>query len=158
MAVKTSKTKPRTTHPTKTAPPIDTTPQIDHENYPKEGLPSWLLSGLISVIFVGIGGSKILFPELMGPLFEHWGYSTQFLPFVGWVEVIGGSLFLIPRTAVYGTLILSGTMLGAILTHLNNNEYAMAAMPAVLFLAIMTIGYQHCKRIIQDDPWFEKYI
>ena len=42
------------------------------------------------------------------------GYPTWFLYVTGVIEVVGAILLLIPKTAVFGVLLLGATMIGII--------------------------------------------
>ena len=54
----------------------------------------------------------------MGEMFDAIGLGQWFRYVTGSVEVLGAVLLLIPRTSGLGALLLVGTMLGAIATHL----------------------------------------
>lgn len=51
-----------------------------------------------------------------GAWFEQWGYPHWFLVAVAVVEICGGVLLFIPRTAFYSACVLTAVMLGAIAT------------------------------------------
>ncbi len=50
--------------------------------------------------------------------FERWGYPMWFMVFIGVLETLGGAAILIPKTRVYGGLVLAVVMLGALTTRL----------------------------------------
>jgi hypothetical protein len=72
--------------------------------------------------------------------FAVWGYSQVFLYFVGSIELIIAVAVFAKPTRVYGILGLIVIMLGALYTHLTNDQpdeiYAAIFM---LFLAISTL-------------------
>ena len=81
----------------------------------RNALGDWILRGGIALVFVLFGMEK--FPS--GPesswvkMFEQIGFGQWFRYFTGIVEVLGGVLVLIPRTATAGLALLACTMAGA---------------------------------------------
>ena len=65
----------------------------------------------------------------------------------GVVEVGGGLLVLIPRTALAGLLLLAATMAGAVLAHLLAlHDGGFAAVPAVVGAILAAMAYQRWNR------------
>jgi putative oxidoreductase len=84
---------------------------------PRNALGDWALRGAIGVAFVFIGWEK--FPngtEWVG-LFQQIGLGQWFRFFTGAVEILGGVLVLVPRTATAGLALLASIMAAAALTH-----------------------------------------
>jgi putative oxidoreductase len=78
----------------------------------------WVVQGLLALAFVGAASGKLLGkPEMVG-LYEVIGVGQWFRYVTGIVELAGATLILIPKTRVIGAGLLTGTMLGAIATHL----------------------------------------
>jgi hypothetical protein len=78
-----------------------------------------VLSGLGVVFMVLDGGAKVL--DLIPPEVKaanSLGWSDHTLPTVGAIALFCTALYLIPRTAVLGAILLTGYFGGAIASHL----------------------------------------
>ena len=104
-------------------------------------IATWILSGLIALVMIMAGGSKLSGAEEQVKGFAAMGYPTWFLYLTGVIEVVGGILLLIPRTAVFGVLLLGATMVGAVLSVLKMGDVAHAPIPLVFLLVIALIGW-----------------
>jgi putative oxidoreductase len=69
-------------------------------------------------MFLMAGFSKLSGNPQMVEMFDAIGLGQWFRYVTGSVEVLGAVILLIPRTSGLGALLLVGTMLGAIATHL----------------------------------------
>ena len=78
----------------------------------------WILQIAAAGMFLMAGFSKLSGDPQMVELFDAIGLGQWFRYVTGSVEVLGAVLLLIPRTSGLGALLLVGTMLGAIATHL----------------------------------------
>jgi uncharacterized membrane protein YphA (DoxX/SURF4 family) len=79
----------------------------------------WILSGLIAGLMLGPSAmGKFLDYPGKAEQFEKLGFTTGLMTKIGVVEVIVAIVFLIPRTAVIGAILIAGYMGGAIVTHL----------------------------------------
>jgi hypothetical protein len=65
--------------------------------------------------------AKLAHLQPVAEKFEKWGL-LQWLMVIGVGEVLSAALFLFPRTAVLGTLLLSGYLGGAIMVHMSHGE------------------------------------
>ena len=72
---------------------------------------------LLSIAFLGAGGSKLAGVEMMVMTFDQIGWGQGFRYLTGAIEVIGVVLLWLPRRQVIGAAVLGGTMVGAVLTH-----------------------------------------
>jgi len=83
----------------------------------RSALVDWILRGAIAVAFALFGVEK--FPSAPDSpwvrLFQQIGAGQWFRYFAGVVEVVGGVLVLIPRTATAGLALLACTMASAVL-------------------------------------------
>jgi uncharacterized membrane protein YphA (DoxX/SURF4 family) len=80
----------------------------------------WVASVLLGVGFMILGSAKFS-PPWPG-MFANWGYPAWFTYPVGLVEVAGGALLLIPKTALPAALGLGLVMIGATATHVVHGE------------------------------------
>lgn len=95
---------------------------------------TWVLSGLLALLFLMAGGSKLAGAEQHVKGFAHWGYPDWFRLVVGSVEVVSAVLLLVPRAAFFGAAGLAAVMAGATYTHLfrATGEGGMAAFTLLL--------------------------
>jgi hypothetical protein len=85
----------------------------------KMKIAGWALSALIALFLIGASGVPKFIDwegkeEMMGKL----GWDTGLILKIGVVEVAIAILFLIPRTAFLGTVLLTAYLGGAVATHL----------------------------------------
>ncbi|MEO5731475.1 MAG: DoxX family protein [Byssovorax sp.] len=116
---------------------------MSNVNEPSKGkvIATWVLSGLIALAMIGAGGSKLTGSEEQIKNFAMLGYPAWFLYVTGIIEVVGGILLLIPRTAVFGVLLLGATMVGAVVSLLRIGDVAHAPFPLMFLLVIALIGW-----------------
>jgi DoxX-like protein len=81
-------------------------------------IAGWIVSGLVAA-FLGFSASG-KFRDFPGKteMFDHLGYLNDTMRFIGIIEVLVVILFLIPRTAFLGAILLTGYLGGATTTHL----------------------------------------
>ena len=95
----------------------------------------WVISGLLGAALVMSAGMKFFPPEEMVKQMKD-------SPLLGWILIIGigelvsAILFLIPRTAVPGTLLLSSYFGGAIVAHMMQRESIL--VPSIFLILIWT--------------------
>src|SRR5437763_3826504 len=77
----------------------------------------WILQIAAAGMFLMAGFSKLSGNAQMVGLFDAIGLGQWFRYVTGSVEVVGAVLLLIPRLSGLGALLLVGTMLGAVATH-----------------------------------------
>lgn len=81
-------------------------------------IAGWILSGLLAAMLIGASASgKFLEWEGKAEMFEKLGWTESRMFYVGIVEVAVTVLFLIPRTAVLGSLLLTAYLGGAVAAH-----------------------------------------
>lgn len=108
-----------------------------------------LLSTILQVI-LGLGFFMFGFMKFgskqMVEGFKHYGYSGWFRVFTGLVEVISAALVIAgiwnETLAVWGGLLIIGTMLGAIFTHIKikDNVKNMMMPIILLILGLVVLG------------------
>jgi len=86
-------------------------------NCKKRKIASYILSGLVTLIFVATGAMKFTGGEQNVKMAELVGGQTT-LFILGGLQLLFALLFWIPRTAVVGFLLMACYMAGAIATHL----------------------------------------
>ena len=96
-------------------------------------ITGWVLSGLLSLMMVGSAVAKLVAAKPVVEMFEKFGLS-DWLMIIGIGEAVSTILFLVPRTAVLGTLLMSAYLGGAIVTHMQHAESFV--VPAVLLVVL----------------------
>lgn len=102
----------------------------------------WISAGIAAAYFFLFGFSKIIGTEESVSNFEFMKLSPYML-FIGIAEVVGATLLLIPRTSVYGALILSSVMSGAVAIHLS--VLGGVGLITPIFLGVISWA-SHCLR------------
>jgi hypothetical protein len=92
----------------------------------------WILGILPSLLLLLSGTMKLTKSEGVMQMFEHLGYPEQLVLVLGVVEVGCTLVYLIPRTAVLGAILLTGYLGGAVATH--------ARLLEVQFLVPLVLG------------------
>ena len=98
----------------------------------------WILSVLPGLMLLMSGVMKFVQPEGVPEGFAHLGWDMSLAVPLGIVEIACVVIYLIPRTAVLGAVLLTGYLGGAIATHVRLHELfvTQAALGVVLWLAL----------------------
>ncbi len=99
---------------------------------------TWILSGLLALVFIGAGITKLLGVEMQIKNLQSWGYPLWFRFPIGITEVALAVALLIPKyrgLAIYGIFVWT---IVAVITHLQAGQAGMIGAP-VLFGAIAVI-------------------
>ena len=89
----------------------------------KKALVGWILSGVIAALLIfPSAGSKFTEWEGKAEAFGQLGWTADVMFKVGIVEVAAAVLFLIPRTALFGAILLSAYLGGAVASHVRIND------------------------------------
>ncbi len=84
----------------------------------KTKIAGWILSVLLSAFLIlGSASGKFVDWEGRAEAFDHIGYTEDVVFKIGFVEVVIAILFLVPRTAFVGAILLSAYLGGATATH-----------------------------------------
>lgn len=105
----------------------------------KSKIAGWALSGLLAVFLIGASASgKFVEWEGKSEMFQKMGFSEALMMKIGVLEVVVSLLFLIPRTAFIGAILLTGYLGGATVTHLRLGEpfYIPVIIGVVVWLAL----------------------
>jgi uncharacterized membrane protein YphA (DoxX/SURF4 family) len=107
----------------------------------------WILSGLLAVMFIGVGSMKVFVPKEKVQENPRMAWVNDFsqmqLRIIGVLEMLGGIGLVLPKLTnilpfltplAAGGLIL--TMVGAMITHLRRKEYPQIGANAVLFVLL----------------------
>ncbi len=102
----------------------------------------WILCGLLALLYLFAGGTKLGGGEMHLQSFAHWRYPVWFMYVVGTWEVLGAIFLLMPRTSTFAAVFLAITMIGAVYTTaIRVNELTTAIAPAVLAVLLAAAAY-----------------
>lgn len=93
----------------------------------------WILSALLVALFLFSAVMKFADPSKFDPKLLDW----RIIIAIG--EIVSAILFLFPRTNLYGVLLLSSYMGGAIMVHMMNGLSIM--MPSVVLVLVWIVGF-----------------
>jgi ABC-type Na+ efflux pump permease subunit len=100
---------------------------------------NWVLAGVVGFIFIGSAASKFAGGVEALKMAENIGLNPSQYQIIAIVELLSIVLFIIPRTGVLGTLLLSAYMGGAIATHLEHAQSIAAPAGILAFVWIVTV-------------------
>lgn len=98
-------------------------------------ITAWVIAGLLTALyFYSSTGKLFLHPEQMGQIhLANW----RIIIAIG--EITSALLFLFPKTNIYGLLLLSSYMGGAIIIHMTGG--LSIVMPSVVLILIWIVGF-----------------
>lgn len=96
----------------------------------------WVFTVIIAFIFLGSASGKLMANADTQKMAASFGIDALTFTRIGILELVCIILFIIPRTGVLGTLLLSAYMGGAIATHLQHGLPIVApcVIEAMVFL------------------------
>ncbi len=95
-----------------------------------QNIIGWTLTVLVSLVLAASGVMKLIAGEETIKGAAAMGIPPGTLRLLGLVEIASMLLFILPRTAVLGTLLLAAYLGGAIATHVQNQQPIM--MPVII--------------------------
>jgi len=78
---------------------------------------SYIISAMPVLLMAFSGVLKLLKPPAVVQGFGHFGYPESLLVILGIVELSCALLYIIPKTSVLGTILVTGYLGGAVATH-----------------------------------------
>lgn len=98
---------------------------------PTSRIVGWALTALLAAfLLLGSASGKFLGSEAASEMFDHIGWSPATMYRVGFVEVAFVVLFLVPRTAFLGTILLTAYFGAATAAHIRVDD--VFAVPVVV--------------------------
>jgi hypothetical protein len=86
-------------------------------------ITGWVLTALVGLFLIGASGvPKFLDFPGKNEMMDKMGIPLSLLPAIGVLEIAVTVIYLIPRTAFLGAILLTGYLGGAIFTHLRIGE------------------------------------
>ena len=98
----------------------------------------WIAKIIISMLFLLASIGKLSKNELVIKMFHDWGYFDGFYFMIGLLEFILAILLLIPKTSLYAAVLLFILMIGALITHLNNDPFVEIIRP-IIFMSFLSL-------------------
>jgi uncharacterized membrane protein len=98
----------------------------------------WVISGLLTALFLFAGLPKLLTPEKM---LSQWPYARWFLTVVGTCETLGAIGLMIPRLAALAAAGLCGIMIGVFYTLVSHHMSKELPVPIVAFCLLLVVIY-----------------
>lgn len=109
----------------------------------------YLVSALPVLMLLFSAILKLVKPASVAEGFAHLGYDDSLALGLGLVELLSTLLYLIPRTSVLGSILLTGYLGGATATHLRIGEpFHMAVLLGVLLWGGLYLGDERLRQII----------
>lgn len=99
----------------------------------KRRLAAWILTGLLTAVFVMSGVMKLVQPKEVVEGFAKLGLS-EWRAIIAMGELVSAALFVLPKTHSLGVLLLSSYMGGAILAHMSHDESIVGASVILLLV------------------------
>ena len=96
----------------------------------------WIISGLLTALFLFAGLPKLLMP---GKMLPQWPYAPWFLTLIGVCETLGAIGLLIRRLAALAAAGLSVIMIGAVYTVVTHQQAKELPVPIVTFILLMLV-------------------
>ena len=115
----------------------------------------WILSGLAGLMLIASAIDKIISTKHAIGMASSFGISASQYMLLGIIEAISVVLFLYPRTAILGLLLLSSYLGGAIATHLQHGQEILfpSAFEAVVWIAAVIRFPELTQRILNKTLW-----
>ncbi|MCD1159583.1 DoxX family protein [Peribacillus frigoritolerans] len=98
---------------------------------------SWILQGLLALLFLMAGAQKTFGSKMHKEAFAKWGYPQWFRVVTGVVELAAAVLlaigFWVDGVAAFGAMILVAVGIGGVITHIRvKDTFKDTAMIAIL--------------------------
>ena len=110
---------------------------------PTSGTRIWIgriLSGIVSAFLLLDGGMKLFKPAFVVKATTELGYPESTIIGIGVVLVLSTVLYLVPRTAIFGAVLLSGYLGGAVATHVRVSAPLFNILFPVVFGCLVWVG------------------
>lgn len=99
-----------------------------------------IVSGLPALFLLVDGAMKLAKPTAVVEATTRLGYPESTIVPIGIVLIICTILYLIPRTAVLGAILLTGYLGGAVATHVRAGEPVFSIVFAIIFGVLLWLG------------------
>jgi hypothetical protein len=107
---------------------------MSHDMRSKQVLVGWALSTLAALSLLADAFTMLFAPEKLAQPMQETGFTPAQLPLIGAILVVGVLIYVTPRMALLGAIVLTGFLGGAICAHVRIGEILSA--PEVICLGI----------------------
>src|ERR1700692_3904361 len=117
-----------------------------HSNTQFEDVSKWMLwtgrvlSGLMALLFVFDGVGHLMKPAPVVEAFARLGYPLSASVGIGVLALICTALYVTPRTSVFGAILLTGYLGGAVSTHVRAGSTLFETIFPVILGVLMWAG------------------
>lgn len=111
-----------------------------------------ILSALVALFLLFDGVARIVgfAPYVEGTV--RYGFAADLAPWIGGVLVVSTALYVLPRTALIGAILLTGYLGGATATHVRAGEpWFFAVIFGVLAWAALVLGDPRVRTLVIDS-------
>jgi hypothetical protein len=104
----------------------------------KMKITGWVLSILAILLLLADGFAKLIKPEPVIQATLQLGYPESTITTIGILVIICAIIYAIPRSALFGAILLTGFLGGAIATHfrINNPLFSHTLFPVYVLLFV----------------------
>lgn len=99
-----------------------------------------IVSGLIALFLLLDGAMKLAKPAFVVQETMRLGYPERVIFPLGAVLIVCTVIYLIPRTAVFGAILLTGYLGGAVATHVRAGEPVFSIVFAIALGVLVWLG------------------
>jgi hypothetical protein len=110
-----------------------------------------VISALPAILFLFTGLYPFINPAAAAQGMAHLGYPEHLGKTIGALEIICAVLYIIPRTAVLGAILLTGYLGGATASHIRIGEPPIAPLVVAAFVWLGIYLREH--RLHAITPW-----
>jgi len=100
-------------------------------------ITGWILAGVLTALFLFSAMGKFSMAE-MAENFNKWGLA-EWITIIAIGEIVSALIFLFPKTNIFGVLLLSAHMGGAIVIHMSNGEPFI--VQTVILILVWVTGF-----------------
>ena len=103
-------------------------------------ITGWVVSGLVGAFMLLDGVMKLVKPAPVAEAFQRTGWPVDLSVTLGVILLCCTALYLIPKTAVLGAILLTGYLGGAVATNLRLHNPAFNTWFPVVFGILAWVG------------------
>ena len=101
---------------------------------------SRVLAALVTLVMIADGAVDLLHPSLVQAEMAATGFPESQVHLIGAIILVCAALYAIPRTSVFGAILMTGFLGGAICTHFRVGQIATAPQLVSLLLGASAWG------------------
>jgi hypothetical protein len=100
----------------------------------------WIVSALPVLMLVVSAVMKFMKPAPLVETFAHLGWDVSLALYLGILELLCTMIYVIPRTAVLGAILLTGYLGGAVATHVRIGDPVAQFAPPIILGVLVWLG------------------